>query len=169
MLFNYHTHTKRCNHATGEDREYIEAAIQGGLKSLGFSDHAPYIFPDGHQSFFRMKQDQLHEYAETIRALAKEYEKDIRIFCGFELEYYPDFHKDEMAFLSQVNPDYLILGQHFIGNERNDFPAHNRPNMGDMYLVAYVTQTIAGLATGDFLYLAHPDVIGYHYSEEFRN
>ena len=79
MLFNYHTHTKRCNHATGEEREYIETAIQGGLKSLGFSDHAPYIFPDGHQSFFRMKQDQLHEYAETVRALAKEYEKDIRV------------------------------------------------------------------------------------------
>ena len=166
MLFNYHTHTKRCNHATGEEREYIEAAIQGGLKILGFSDHAPYLFPDGYQSFFRMKEDKLHEYADTIRTLAKEYEKDIRILCGFELEYYPDYHKDEMAFLKQVNPDYLILGQHFIGNERSNFHSHNCPNMGDIYLVAYVTQTIAAFATGDFLYLAHPDLIGYEYTPE---
>ena len=27
MLANYHTHTYRCNHARGEDREYIEHAI----------------------------------------------------------------------------------------------------------------------------------------------
>ena len=30
MLANYHTHTKRCQHAGGEDREYVEAAIQAG-------------------------------------------------------------------------------------------------------------------------------------------
>lgn len=41
MLANYHTHTFRCRHALGEDREYIEHAIDGGLKVLGFSDHCP--------------------------------------------------------------------------------------------------------------------------------
>ena len=35
FLHNYHTHTKRCHHAVGEDREYIESAIQSGLKTLG--------------------------------------------------------------------------------------------------------------------------------------
>ena len=28
MYANYHTHTKRCRHAAGEDREYVEAAIK---------------------------------------------------------------------------------------------------------------------------------------------
>ena len=56
MKHNYHTHTTRCNHAEGEDRAYIENAIQGGLETLGFSDHAPYFFPDtDHYSVFRMK------------------------------------------------------------------------------------------------------------------
>ncbi len=27
MIANYHTHTARCKHAEGEDREYVEAAI----------------------------------------------------------------------------------------------------------------------------------------------
>ncbi len=41
FIANYHTHTKRCRHAVGEDREYVEAAIEAGLKVLGFSDHTP--------------------------------------------------------------------------------------------------------------------------------
>lgn len=36
MLHNYHTHTARCNHAQGEDRQYVEEAIKAGMKRLGF-------------------------------------------------------------------------------------------------------------------------------------
>ena len=111
MLYNYHTHTARCKHADGTDREYVEAAIQAGIKELGFSDHAPYLFPNtDYYSSFRMKTDELFDYAESVRTLQKEYAKDIRILLGFELEYYPKFHADEMKFLSQVSPDYCILG-----------------------------------------------------------
>lgn len=165
MLFNYHTHTKRCNHAEGEDREYVENAIKGGLKTLGFADHAPYLFPNGFQSHFRMKTDELHEYAESVRALQKEYANDIRILCGFELEYYPDFHKEEMEFLSAVKPDYLILGQHFIGDEYSSKLLANRQKE-DAGLVAFVTQVLSAIATGDFLYVAHPDMAGFQYSSE---
>lgn len=167
MLHNYHTHTARCNHALGKDREYVEQAIAGGLKTLGFSDHAPYIFPDGqYPSDHRMQTDELFEYAESVRSLAKEYEKDIRILCGFELEYYPDYHKDEMAFLRQIKPDYLILGQHFLGNEYSFLSSSRSLGGNDLGLVAYVSQVIAGLATGDFAYLAHPDVAGRSFSNE---
>ena len=30
MKANYHTHTFRCKHADGEDKEYVEAAIKAG-------------------------------------------------------------------------------------------------------------------------------------------
>ena len=165
MLHNYHTHTIRCGHANGADREYVEAAISKKMQTLGFSDHAPYIFPDGHQSGHRVRVEQLFEYAESVRALAKEYEKDIRILCGFELEYYPDFHQEEMAFLKQVQPDYLIMGQHFIGNELDWRPA-SKQFSEDFALVGYVSQVLAGLATGDFLYLAHPDMAGMRFTKE---
>ena len=42
---NYHTHTIRCKHAVGEEREYIEAAISEDFKILGFSDHTPQPYP----------------------------------------------------------------------------------------------------------------------------
>ena len=44
---NYHTHTYRCQHAYGSEREYIEAAIRMGIAELGFSDHVPCPFKDG--------------------------------------------------------------------------------------------------------------------------
>ena len=39
LKYHYHTHTKRCGHAQGEDEEYVLSAIKHGFKFLGFSDH----------------------------------------------------------------------------------------------------------------------------------
>ena len=167
MLYNYHTHTARCRHASGTDREYVEKAIEAGIKTLGFADHAPYLFKNhnDYYSSFRMFTDELQNYAESVRTLAKEYAKDIRILLGFELEYYPAFHQDEMEFLSQVKPDYRIMGQHFLENEidgiYNGGPL-NKPEQ----LTRYVSQVLEGLATGDFAYLAHPDLAGYNFPKE---
>ena len=75
MIANYHTHTWRCRHADGTEREYVERAIEGGLKILGFSDHSPYPFPDGYDSGMRMRLDQVEGYVDTVLALKKEYDK----------------------------------------------------------------------------------------------
>ena len=99
MKFNYHTHTIRCHHAKGEDREYVEKAIEVGMKTLGFSDHAPYLFDIPSPSTQRKEVRAIEDYANSINALKKEYEKDIRILLGFELEYYPKTHEKEMEFL----------------------------------------------------------------------
>ena len=48
MKANYHTHTWRCNHASGNERQYVENAIKAGLEVLGFADHTPYPFPAGY-------------------------------------------------------------------------------------------------------------------------
>ena len=55
MFANYHTHTSRCHHAIGEDREYVEHAIAHGMKELGFSDHCPWVFDDGY-IFYGVKE-----------------------------------------------------------------------------------------------------------------
>ena len=59
---NYHTHTYRCQHAYGSEREYIEAAIRMGIAELGFSDHVPCPFKDGYVSGIRMTMEQAPEY-----------------------------------------------------------------------------------------------------------
>ena len=164
MLCNYHTHTKRCRHATGEDREYVERAIDAGVKILGFSDHAPYIFDDDYYSYYRMFVHQVEDYVNSVLSLKKEYIKDIDIKLGFELEYYSTKHEREMEFLRQFTPDYIIMGQHFVGGE----PGGTYPpcGSGDGFLSKYVDECIEGFKTGDFTYLAHPDIVGYEFSNK---
>ena len=123
MLHNYHTHTFRNHHAVGTEREYIEAAIAGGYQTLGFSEHAPYQFPDGIVSYFHMFPEDLEDYIQTLLALKEEYAGRIEILIGYEAEYYPRFFDDLLARITQYPVDYLLLGQHYIRNEGRRRPA----------------------------------------------
>ena len=65
LYANYHTHTWHCGHAVGTPREYIESAIEEGTQVLGFTDHAPYWYPNGYVSPLRMTQDKAEDYFRT--------------------------------------------------------------------------------------------------------
>ena len=41
MIANYHTHTFRCGHAKGEDRAYVETAIERGLPKPTWNCRSP--------------------------------------------------------------------------------------------------------------------------------
>ena len=41
MKTNYHTHTTRCMHATGDDEDYVLSAIKGGSGYSGFQTILP--------------------------------------------------------------------------------------------------------------------------------
>lgn len=164
MKANYHTHTYRCKHATGEDREYVESAIAAGLEVLGFSDHIPYWFPNGHYSTYRMYPEETEGYVRSILDLKKEYEKDITIYLGFEAEYYSKFFDKTLDMLKDVPYDYLILGQHLLYNEI-DHPRGislvGTKQTDPQYLIQNVTETIEAMETGKFFYLAHPDLVNF--------
>ena len=56
---SFHTHTTRCRHAEGEDREYVLEAVKSGMTVLGFSDHSPYVFEGDYYSGFRMRPEAI--------------------------------------------------------------------------------------------------------------
>ena len=165
MKANYHTHTKRCKHAVGEDREYVEAAIEAGLEVLGFSDHCPWVYRDGFVSSIRMSAEQTEEYFYSLEKLRKEYAGDISIYIGFEAEYIPDLMEDQDKLLAQYPLDYMILGQHFLGHE-GDTVYTGRPDPDEKRLQQYVDSVIEALDSGRYLYLAHPDMVNFTGSEE---
>ena len=117
MFANYHTHTYRCRHASGTEEEYILNSINNGIKILGFSDHAPFKFPDGHESGYRVPTDEAENYFEVISKLREKYKDQIEIHIGFEMEYYPLYFDDMLKYVKSLGAEYLILGQHFIGSE----------------------------------------------------
>ena len=159
MIANYHTHTTRCHHASGKEEEFVLRAIDNGLQIFGFSDHVPMPFPDGHQSGFRVRIEELEDYVRTVEGLRQKYADRIRILLGFEAEYYPALFADMLRLLGKYDYDYLIMGQHFIGNE--DGPYSGSPTTDSARLTQYVDQVIQGLATGKFTYLAHPDLLNF--------
>ncbi len=156
---NYHTHTPRCHHAVGEEREYIEEAIAAGMTTLGFSDHAPAVLGDFY-SGFRMAISQMDDYFSTLSALREEYQGKIRILIGYEMEYYPDFFRSMLRDVCTYPIDYLILGQHFLENEITGYYAGNA-YAEEARLSQYVSQVLEGLSTGAFSYLAHPDLFRF--------
>lgn len=166
MNSNFHTHTKLCKHAVGEMREYVESAISAGLKTLGFSDHSPYVFSGGYASTFRMELSQTEGYAKSVLDLKREYKKDIDVYLGFEMEYYPRYFDKTVEFLMGFSPDYFLLGQHFTKNEHDGVCSFSK-TLDRQDVLDYVEQTIEGLKTGLFSYLAHPDCISNISDEEF--
>ena len=158
MIANYHTHTPRCMHATGTEEEYVRCAIAAGYQILGFADHTPYPFTNGYVSHFRMSVAQLEDYVRTVRQLAQKYASQIQIHLGVEAEYYPKFFPQMVDLLREQGVEYMILGQHMVGNEWNE-PYSGHPTADVHLLERYCNQSIEAMYTGLFTYFAHPDLI----------
>lgn len=161
MIANYHTHTWRCNHAFGVEKQYIENAIAGGLQILGFSDHTPYYFPNGYIARDKMLPSQLEDYVDTVLRLRDEYRDDIEIHLGLEAEYYPEIWEGLLELIEPYPIEYLLLGQHYIHNEYEGDSYNGKPGHGEEDLLLYCRQCIEAVKTGKFLYFAHPDLLNY--------
>jgi len=162
MYACYHTHTQRCQHALGTDEEYVLAAIAEGVSVLGFSDHAPMPYRCGYVSNYKMTVDELSEYCGSILALKEKYADKIEIHIGFETEYYPSLWDASVALWRDYPIEYLILGQHFVGEETDpDRDPSTRPSSDTGRLIKYVDRTIAGMRRIHPSCIAHPDLLNY--------
>lgn len=160
MIANYHTHTWRCRHADGTEREYVEKAIEAGLKVLGFSDHTPQVYPNGYVCPVKMEPRELEGYVDTVLKLRDEYRDDIEIRLGLEAEYLYTLWEPLLRLLEPYPIEYMILGQHYLGNGMYVPYCGDRTDSVDA-LRQYCRQTKEAVATGKFLYFAHPDVLWY--------
>ena len=150
-------------HASGSEEEYIEKAIAEGVKILGFSDHAPFPYPNGYVSTYKMTLDEAEDYYKTLSFLREKYKDKIQIYIGYESEYYEDLWDAALREWRKFPPEYLILGQHFVGTE------YDRTRATYVYascgrnelLPEYVDTVVKGIKTGKFTYVAHPDIFTY--------
>ncbi len=166
MKTNYHTHTHRCRHAEADERAYVECAVREGFKILGFADHVPQPFRGDYYSTMRMRPEETADYVNTLLSLKEEFRGEIDIHIGFEAEYYPALFADLLRLLEPFPYEYLILGQHFLGNEIGEAYT-GRPFDGEAGLTRYVDQCTEALETGAFSCFAHPDIPNFRGSETF--
>jgi len=153
---NWHTHTKRCGHAIGEDEEYVLAAIRAGFKTLGFSDHAAY--PKSKPSE-RMNVNQVEDYIKSITKLKEKYKNQINIYLGMEVECYRDQWETLSKYRKQF--DYCILGQHNLDIDQNSSYNITTSDQLETYVNRIEYACDHHLAD----YICHPDVCLWSYPQ----
>lgn len=174
MIYNYHTHTYHCRHASGTPEEYIVRAIANGIQYMGFSDHIPFRFPDGYESFYRVPTSEITAYFAELNSLREKYAGQIDIKIGFEMEYYPTYFHQMLEYAAAVGAEYLILGQHFLYDEHpNGVYSNDSSTLKPRDLQEYVSCVTAAIRSKAFTYIAHPDLVSpaanaAHYREEMR-
>ncbi|MCM1544382.1 MAG: histidinol-phosphatase, partial [Ruminococcus sp.] len=156
MIYNYHSHTARCNHAVGEDEEYVRCAIAAGYEEIGFSDHSPWPFKNGFVSGMRMGVDEIDDYISSVRKLRKKYKDQINIKIGFECEYFREYIPWLRETAEKYELDYLILGHHFSPDEQ--YGVYNGFVTTPKEVENYKNDVLEAMDCGLFSYVAHPDL-----------
>lgn len=163
-LANYHSHTTRCMHALGTEEEYVQRAIQNGYEVLGFADHSAWPYRTDFVSGIRMRLDQLDDYVNTIQTLRERYADQIKIYLAMECEAFPAYYDWLEEVRAEKGFDYFILGNHYdTTDENNGFYFGRSESAKDAY--RYMEATIAGMESGNFVYLAHPDLFLNRYPD----
>ncbi len=155
---NYHSHTYRCGHAWGTDEEMIQAAIDAGFTTLGISEHTPWPFADGYHEIDtrqRLKMEEMDQYIADVLALREKYKSQIEIKLALECEYFPQY----FAWLKSIKDkfDYLILGVHCSEHDEHLHHYYAKSTKAEQ-VVEYTRCTLAGMESGLFSYLAHPEL-----------
>ena len=152
---NYHTHSYWCKHAVGTFEDYIKAAKAAGFEELAITDHCPHRY-----SWSWLHENEIADFDAELNAAIEKHGGEIKLFKGFECEYIPKEMELFRYLKHEKGYNFLILGQHCAGDEGevNCFSLHT-----GYELRKYADSVCAGLETGEFMLLAHPDVIFTEY------
>lgn len=163
---NYHTHTYRCKHATGDVVDYVKMAISSDVNVLGISDHTP--LPDNRWLDVRMHMNELDGYIRAIEDCQSQF-PEIEILKGMECEYskeYKNFYQEEL--IGKYHFDYLIFGPHYFPKDGAWVNTYGGvQNAQD--LLAYSKYVIESMESGLFIFVAHPDLFGNSYDAWDKN
>lgn len=127
MKRDAHVHTPFCPHGSTDSlHTYIERAIELGIEDITFTEHAPLPFsfvdttPTGDSG---MSLSQLESYLSATQDLKLEYQHQLRIRIGLEVDYIEGYEKQTTQFLNQYGPhlDDSILSVHFLQLPTHDY------------------------------------------------
>ena len=117
-LWDYHVHTKHCNHARGNVEDYVKQAIKINLGEIGISDHFPMnLLPEeAHIQDYAMKLDQFSGYLDECQQAKSKYKDKISVKTASEVDYFPTSFRGYKKLVSPYleTLDYIIGSIHII-------------------------------------------------------
>lgn len=167
-LADYHVHTFRCGHAGGASREFVERALELGLREIAFTDHIPLYFlpPERRDPKLAMREDEFDGYVAEVEALKREFEGRIAVRLGLEADYAEGREEELARWLSRADWDVVLGSVHWVGGGWIDDPATSparfeREGVPALY-AEYYRLLAEAAATGLFDVLTHFDLAKKH-------
>lgn len=162
-MIDYHIHTSRCGHATGEMEEYVKKSIDKGLKEIGFSDHFPMdILGFSDDTICSMNFDELTLYLKDVEYLQEKYEESLTIRTGIEMDYHESIEDKLKIYANNNRWDYIIGSVHFLDGYDFSKPGQEaffkNKSIDDLY-VKYFDEIKKLANSGIFDIVAHIDLI----------
>lgn len=157
MCIDLHVHTKRCHHAEGDLEDYVKEAIKNKIKIIGFSEHAPLPFDLNK----RLSLKEAKRYVQDIENLKIRYKGQIKILCGFEVDYLKQFEDQIREFVESIEADFFLGGIHFINKNDKIVEIWNYKEVFNNKDIQeeYFNSMIKAIETGLFNSISHPDLI----------
>lgn len=163
---NLHTHSTFCDgkHTLEEN---VLAAIEKGIKVLGFTGHSMYPF----WTETYMQPENFRAYCDEIHRLQKKYAGEITIRLSFESDFIPGVSVPRLENYAEFSPDYLIGSVHFIFQREGILAVDHKieilkdgaekfyKNDFKSLISDYFSLQKEMLLRGNFQILGHPDLI----------
>lgn len=109
VYHNYHTHSEFCD-GSGSLEEIAEIAFDRGFGSLGFSSHAPWVYPND----WCLREDRVDDYFLEIQRVKKLFKGRLTIYSGLEIDYVPE-HGGLVFDPKDSRLDYCLGSVHSLG------------------------------------------------------
>ena len=164
MINSYHTHLAFCKHAEGYAEDYILEAIKLNMEEIGITDHIPVTIDFYNDIDFKryncntkMDYTQIKDYFNDVLSAREKYKDKIKVYLGFECEYYDKLIPILNEFKHKV--DYLVLGIHHYYYEGKFNSSYNTYD----YIRNYGKLAVEALNSKLFKIFAHPDMFLWSY------
>ena len=167
-LSDFHIHTPYCGHAHGKIIDYVEKAIQLGMKKICFTDHLGryYLTPSQKKRYWDwgMNKQNLARYYLELEDVKTTYKDRIEIRSGLEIDYIEGAEDMIMPLIEKYSFDFLLGSIHCLPKYGWKHIANYTEK--DMWPIfsEYFRAAKAALSAGIFNSLAHIDFI-WRYSK----
>lgn len=180
--FSYHNHT---NFSDGQSslEEMVCQAKKLGFCEMGISDHlivhknieqspswskmSSRFATSVYRKDFKSCLPEFQKHCEEIRKISKK--ENIKLYVGFEVDFftYDGWLGELKEFLSQLDYDYLVSGNHFMPNENGEEIINIdcvKDDIGSIknlpeYIVNHFAAIKKSVESGMYAFLAHIDYI----------
>ena len=114
-----HSHTI-FDHGIDDVETNCRIAYEKGLKSLGFSGHAPVTKKTGFRTDWHIPDERFEEYMDCVRAAKKRWEGKLPIYLGLEVDFIEGLIGPNDRDYREMGLDYIIGSVHYVAPPRGE-------------------------------------------------